>query len=177
MIQRMACGSRFRAWLSRSKRLLSIAGMLDPAMGGPEIDETKGQDTYRRSLYFRHTPDLQMEMLRVFDEASPIECFERSESIVPQQALALSNSKLSQNVAQAIATHLPVEQRAFAPAAFQRVLGRAPAPAELTEALQFLSEQEAYYRTAAKPPGDPAARARQSLVHVLLNHNDFVAIR
>ncbi|MBL8221304.1 MAG: PSD1 domain-containing protein [Bryobacterales bacterium] len=44
--------------------LIALAGKLDTTMGGPEIDETKGQDVYRRSIYFRHTPDLQMEMLR-----------------------------------------------------------------------------------------------------------------
>ena len=154
--------------------LLSIANLLDPAMGGPEIDETKGQDVYRRSLYFRHTPDLQMEMLKVFDAASPIECFQRTESIVPQQALALANSKLSQKVAAEIASKLPAE---VVPAAFEKILGRAPSAAEREETTKFLTEQEAFYRSEAKSAGDPAARARQSLVHVLLNHNDFVTIR
>ena len=53
---------------------------------------------YRRSIYFRTAPDLQMDMLKVFDVASPNECFQRSESIVPQQALALANGKLSVNM-------------------------------------------------------------------------------
>jgi hypothetical protein len=78
----------------------------DPARGGPEIDETKGHDVFRRSLYFRTAPDLQMDMLKVFDAASPIECFERSQSIVPQQALALANGKLSFTVSRAIAASL-----------------------------------------------------------------------
>ncbi|MBL8214982.1 MAG: DUF1553 domain-containing protein [Bryobacterales bacterium] len=157
--------------------LLSIANLLDPAMGGPEIDETKGQDVYRRSLYFRHTPDLQMEMLKVFDAASPIECFQRTESIVPQQALALANSRLSQKVAAEIAAKLPSGNAALVPAAFEKILSRAPSAAERDETAKFLAEQEAYYRSEAKSAGDPAARARQSLVHVLLNHNDFVTIR
>ena len=157
--------------------LLALAGKLDPAMGGPEIDETKGQEVYRRSIYFRHTPDLQMEMLRVFDSASPIECFQRSESIVPQQALALSNSKLSQTVAEEISRQLTPAGPRFLSAAFERVLGRTPTAAEQAASTQFLGEQEAQYRTGATPPLDPAARARQSLVHVLLNHNDFVTIR
>jgi hypothetical protein len=149
--------------------LLSLSGKLDPTMGGPEIDETKGQDVFRRSIYFRHTPDLQMEMLRVFDAASPIECFERSESIVPQQALALSNSKLSQAVAEEIAKQLAPAGPRFVSAVFERLLGRAPTAAELTASTQFLHEQETNYNS------EP--RARQSLVHVLLNHNDFVSIR
>ena len=150
--------------------LLALAGKLDTAMGGPEIDETKGQEVFRRSIYFRHTPDLQMEMLRVFDGASPIECFERSESIVPQQALALSNSKLSQIVAEEIATQLAPAGIKFADAAFERVLGRAPKAEEREASVQFLKEQEAFFN------GD-AQHARQSLIHVLLNHNDFVTIR
>jgi hypothetical protein len=157
--------------------LLALAGKLDSAIGGPEIDETKGQDVYRRSIYFRHTPDLQMEMLRVFDAASPIECFQRSESIVPQQALALSNSKLSQAMASEIARQLPSPGPAFISAAFERVLGRIPTPAEKAASAQFLTEQEQHYRSQAKPPADPAERARQSFVHVLLNHNDFVTVR
>lgn len=155
--------------------LLALAGNLDGAMGGPEIDETKGQEIYRRSLYFRHTPDLQMEMLRVFDAASPIECFARSESIVPQQALALSNSKLSQEMAKAIAGQLTGDNGRFVGAAFERVLGRLPSASEGRESEQFLEEQERYYR--GQGVEDAGGRARQSLVHVLLNHNDFVTIR
>ncbi|MEO7650186.1 MAG: DUF1553 domain-containing protein [Bryobacteraceae bacterium] len=155
--------------------LLALAGKLDTTMGGPEIDETKGQEIYRRSLYFRHTPDLQMEMLRVFDAPSPIECFERSESIVPQQALALANSKLSQAMAQEISRQLAPAR--FIDEAFERVLGRAPDAAERKDSAQYLAEQEAFYRGEAKPPADPPRRARQSLVHVLLNHNDFVTVR
>ena len=64
-------------------------------MGGPEIDETKGQrDVSAAASTSATPPDLQMDMLKVFDVASPNECFQRSESIVPQQALALANSKL-----------------------------------------------------------------------------------
>jgi hypothetical protein len=149
--------------------MLALSGKLDPTMGGPEIDETKGQDVFRRSIYFRHTPDLQMEMLRVFDAASPIECFARSESIVPQQALALSNSKLSHMVAEEISKQLASAGPRFVKAAFERMLGREPTAAELAASTEFLTGQETSYRSEA--------RARQSLVHVLLNHNDFVSIR
>jgi len=148
--------------------LLSLAGKLDPTMGGPEIDETQGQDVYRRSIYFRHTPDLQMEMLRVFDAASPIECFQRSESIVPQQALALSNSKLSQAMSEEVAKNLAATGPRFVTAAFERVLSRQPTAAEKKSSEEFLVEQETHYRSESQPPADPAARARQSLVHVLL---------
>jgi hypothetical protein len=192
--------------------VLSMAGKLDTTMGGPEIDETKGHEIFRRSIYFRHAPDLQMDMLKVFDVASPNECYERSESIVPQQALALANSKLSFTISRLLAQQLspaasnePVSpttgnraavalhgrtDQEFVGSAFDRILGRQPRAAELRESLQYLQEQTTFYRdrskltpfttgpeSAVKPAEDPAQRARESLVHVLLNHNDFVTIR
>jgi hypothetical protein len=192
--------------------VLAIAGKLDTTMGGPEIDETRGHEIYRRSLYFRHAPDLQMDMLKVFDVASPNECFQRSESIVPQQALALANGTLSQTMARDLASQLspavvasapqpaegnrPVGSAAsqsdtsFVESAFERILGRLPKRAELSASIEYLRAQAALYedkqslnafssgpKSLVQPSGDPAQRARESLVHVLLNHNDFVTIR
>jgi len=173
--------------------MLAIAGKLDPAMGGPELDEKKGDTIFRRTLYFRTAPDLQMDVLQAFDAASPIECFARSESIVPQQALALANGPLSFTISRTVAEQLSTR---FAPAgkfvqaAFQRVLGRPPSAGEARESITYLTEQTAMYREPAKltpfangpestvrPSADPAQRARESLVHVLFNHNDFVTVR
>ena len=86
--------------------MLYMAGLLDLTRGGPEIDETKGQESRRRSLYFRQTPDNQMVFLHVFDGADAIECYERSDTVAPQQALALANSKISFTVAGLVAGHL-----------------------------------------------------------------------
>ena len=173
--------------------MLAISGKLDPTMGGPEIDETKGHDVFRRSIYFRTAPDLQMDMLQAFDVASPNECFARSESIVPQQALALENGKLSFTVARTIATQLSPKATtapAFVNAAFLKVLDRPPTATEARESAKYLTEQAELYRDPAKltpfkngtevtlkPSTDPVQRARESLVHVLLNHNDFVTLR
>jgi mono/diheme cytochrome c family protein len=178
--------------------LLAIAGRLDLTMGGPEIEETKGDDVYRRSVYFRTAPDLQMDMLKVFDVASPNECFQRSESIVPQQGLALANSKLSLTVARDIAAQLKQANSSpaipsdteFVTAAFDRVLGRQVSYAEMQESLKYLGEQTELYRNpgnltafksgptaAIKPSEDPQQRARESFIHVLLNHNDIVTVR
>jgi hypothetical protein len=78
----------------------------------------------------------------------------------------------------------------FVASAFERILGRPPNRAELTATLEYLREQASLYGSGEKltaftsgpnaiikPSGDPAQRARESLVHVLLNHNDFVTIR
>jgi hypothetical protein len=139
-----------------------------------------------------------MDMLKVFDVASPNECFQRSESIVPQQGLALANSKLSLTVARDIAAQLKQANSSpaipsdteFVTAAFDRVLGRQVSYAEMQESLKYLGEQTELYRNpgnltafksgptaAIKPSEDPQQRARESFIHVLLNHNDIVTVR
>ncbi len=171
--------------------MLALAGKLDTKMYGPDIETEKGEEIYRRSIYFRHAPDMQVEMLKVFDVASPNECFQRSESIVPQQALALANSELSQEMARVLAEQLsePGEDD-FVAASFDRILNRAPSAEEMKASLDYLRSQAALYsdvsrltpfaggqKTRVKRSSDPAQRARESLIHVLFNHNDFVTVR
>jgi len=177
--------------------MLFLAGKLDETMGGPELDETKGQQVFRRSIYFRHSPDTEMEMLKVFDAASTVECFERSESVVPQQALALTNSSLSFTISRVMAQRLVehaggdgVPAAKFVAAAFLEILGRPPSATEASESVKFMEGQAEFYKTAnpsatfhngetvsVHPSGNPQQRSRESLVHVLVNHNDFVTIR
>ena len=169
--------------------MLYLAGSLDLKLGGQEIDDVKGQESRRRSVYFHQTPDSQMVFLQVFDGASPIECYERSETVAPQQALALANSKLSFTVAGLIASRLggvSVTSAKFVTTAFEAVLGRPPSAEELGLSEKFLAQEEERFRGPEKPAwqGSPAGettspllRAREDLVHALLNHNDFVTIR
>jgi hypothetical protein len=171
--------------------VLLVAGKLDTAMGGPDLDVKQGQQTYRRSVYFRHAPDTQMEFLRVFDAPNPNECFQRSESIVPHQALALANSELALDMSRVVARTLPQgDASKFVSAAFVKVLGRPASAGELADSVQFLKDQAGLFgdmsklkaygggeQSIEKPATDPDLRAREDLVHVLLNHNDFVTIR
>ncbi|MCP3691601.1 MAG: DUF1553 domain-containing protein, partial [Planctomycetaceae bacterium] len=48
--------------------LLAVAGKMDTTVGGPDLAEAEGQTSRRRSLYFRTTPDNQMQMLTLFDQ-------------------------------------------------------------------------------------------------------------
>jgi hypothetical protein len=159
-------------------------------MGGPEIDQNLGQSSLRRSVYFRHAYEKQMKFLELFDAASVNECYRRSASVVPQQALALSNSALSFEQARLLARRIPQSTDAFIAEAFERVLSRSPSAAETAECRRFLTEQEARLTDATQltsfdgekssrvqPAVTPSLRARESLVHVLLNHNDFVTVR
>ena len=102
-------------WRMNSRRMeaevvrdsvLSLAGKLDLTPGGPEIAETLGEQSNRRSLYFRSTPNEKVALLELFDRANPNECYRRQESVVPQQALALANSLLSMQQAQQIAARV-----------------------------------------------------------------------
>jgi hypothetical protein len=160
-----------------------VAGQLDLTMGGPDIDQLQGLTVPRRSLYFRHAQEKQMEFLKIFDTAAVTECYRRKESIVPQQALALVNSELTLRqarlLARALAQQSGTDVPGFVTAAFERVLSRPPTGEELAECAAFLDQQtQRHTGSQAQAPGtDPALRARENLVHVLLNHNDFVTVR
>jgi hypothetical protein len=173
--------------------VLYLAGQLDTAMGGPELEENLGQDIPRRSVYFRNTPNLQMEFLKLFDAPNPNTCYERSESIVPQQALALANSKLSLSQARLLARRLGgggARTGAFVTDAFETVLGRPPSVEERAESEKFLARQTQLFHdpkklttfrvrvvNEVKPGSDPSLRARENFVHALLNRNAFLTIR
>ncbi len=110
--------------------VFAVAGALDSTLGGPDIDHQAGLTVPRRSLYFRHAAEKQMEFLQIFDAAGVTECYRRQESILPQQALALANSELSLRMARRLARTLSDRIGAspvgFVNAAFERVLSRRP---------------------------------------------------
>lgn len=156
--------------------LLHLAGELDLRLGGPSIPIA--QESKRRSLYFVHSNNDQQKFLSLFDDANVRECYRRSESIVPQQALALSNSQFALSSALKIHERL---QRQFGKAsdtdyvraAFELVLGSAPTPEEHSECEAALRE----FGRLAPNQADAQSRARANLLHALLNHNDFITVR
>jgi hypothetical protein len=192
-------------WRMNSRRLeaelvrdnvLWVAGQLDPKFGGPDIDHNQGLTVRRRSMYFRHAAEKQMEFMKIFDAAGVNECYERRDSVVPQQALALANSEialvqsrlLARNLA---AAHSGKEAAEFVRSAFERVLARSATTAEAEACKSFLVEQAAMFQNmpeakgnctsdaadGSKPFADPLMRAQENLVHALMNHNDFVTVR
>jgi hypothetical protein len=162
--------------------LLRLAGKLDPQQGGPDLPVAQAETGGRRTLYYRYARDDRMRFLTFFDAPSVEECYRRHETIAPQQALVMANSKLVLTRAGELAALIDREENpptpaAFITSAFERVLGRTPGPAELTECETALSHLRETF--AAEPAGASNAvpRAQASLVHVLLNHNDFLTIR
>ena len=157
--------------------LLSLAGDLDPTMGGPSVPVDAA--TSRRSLYFVHSHNDQQKFLSIFDDASVLECYRRAESILPQQALALQNSRLALTAAEKIADRLDTPEHAtdgdFLRAAFEAILGQSPTAEERIECALALRELQAL--AVKEKRATPGRHARITLVHALLNHNDFVTIR
>jgi hypothetical protein len=151
--------------------LLHLAGVLDTKRGGPSINPSDA--VRRRSLYFKHSRDQQDKLLKMFNDADHLQCYRRSESIVPQQALALSNSKLAIEMSELIAKKIGGAE--FVESAFEILLGRKPDSIERQECLKTLVELQVAAAEAKK--ANPKERARRGLVHALLNHNDFVSVR
>ncbi len=176
--------------------LLSLASELDGRLSGPPVVPAEQEDSRRRSLYFFHSNNERNLFLATFDEALVKECYRREQSIVPQQALALSNSRLVLDMASRIARQLEVATGTAASAtpttalgsvssspagvlpdddrflrqAFLVLLGMRASDAELAACRQAL----AAWRSQ---PDMETTDARTYLVWALLNHNDFVTQR
>jgi hypothetical protein len=170
--------------------LLVVASELDTTRGGPEIPQDQGLTSRRRSLYFSHHGEARMEFLDLFDAANPCDAYRRTASVLPQQALALSNSQLALRLSRVLAGKLSAAKSDadFVTAAFEQVLSRPPREAEAAASLAFFARQRELFeshapelKAAATQPGgpsaDPAARARENLVLALFNHTDFVSVR
>jgi mono/diheme cytochrome c family protein len=177
--------------------VLAVCGRLDRRLGGPELDSNLGETTYRRSLYYRHAPEKFMTFLQTFDAPSTNECYRRIETVVPQQALALTNSTLAIDQARRLAASTSGSlgvatkfDRAYVDSLFEQLLCRPPSETEQSACCEFLARQSQLLadrkglspftvgkRSTVKGAADPHQRAREDLSHVLLNHNEFVTIR
>jgi hypothetical protein len=157
--------------------LLGLSGLLDRRLGGPPVP-VADEGSRRRSLYFVHSHNDSQKFLALFDDAPVRECYRRSESIVPQQALALANSKLALEAAARINGRLhaqlgKVSDREFIRAAFELILGPSPTAEEQAACEDALRE----WGRLLKGRPDAGRRARGNLVHALVNHNDFITVR
>ena len=107
------------------------------------------------------------------------ECYRRDQSIVPQQAIAMTNSRLVLDCAKPIAERITknisqngveVEDTAFIRSSFSLLLGSSPNDAALSASQEAVNQWR-------KLPKITAADVRSYLVWSLLNHNDFVTLR
>lgn len=178
--------------------LLALAGQLETTMGGPPVPANQQADSNRRSLYFFHSNNDRNLFLTTFDEALVNDCYRREQSIVPQQALAMTNSNLVLDMAKPIAEKIGSRVRdeqaieahkfsdsqsidssqttdeAFVFLAFQFLLADEPTEAQLSACLRSLATWR-QLPEAAQAESDQLF-AWTNLVWVLLNHHDFVVL-
>lgn len=139
--------------------VLACTGLLDPTLGGHEIEQNLGLEVPRRSLYFAHHGETIMRFLALFDPANPVDCYERQTSVQPQQALAQANSTLTIGASRALAGSLYAElklqnipqenfQTVLVSSLFRRILNRLPSEAETTIAVEFLNSQKELFQTS-----------------------------
>ncbi len=159
--------------------ILSLAGTLDLTSFGPSVPIANQSDSTRRSLYFFHSNNERNLFLSLFDEALVKECYQRDQSIVPQQALALVNSKMVLDASARIAERIgsetasrenPLDDEDFVRRAFSRILNITANEKELNASLRAMQRWKSV-------DGGSAEAARTNLVWTLLNHNDFVTLR
>ncbi|MDP1798330.1 MAG: DUF1553 domain-containing protein, partial [Planctomycetaceae bacterium] len=160
--------------------LLFAAGNLDPKMGGQELENSEALTSHRRSLYFSCYPEQggKSAFGELFDGPNALDCYRRARSVIPQQALALTNSDLVHQLTGTVATTLWSQAEAaqtaegtvtdrFIAAAFEQILTRRPTAQERDTCAAYLVSSE----------GTTDLALRESFVRALLNHNDFVTIR
>ncbi|MEZ6091598.1 MAG: PSD1 and planctomycete cytochrome C domain-containing protein [Pirellulaceae bacterium] len=148
---------------------LFLANRLDRTFGGPEIVETEGDKIFRRSLYFRNTPNEKNVFMEIFDVADPNACYRRQQSIVPHQSLAMMNSRISRD-ARLVADRLKFDDD-FINAAFETILSRPASTAEHERCRRFLQSHTSLLQqhpgpsfatppiTTKLPEEDPRQRA------------------
>ena len=182
-----------RYWRANARRMeaeivrdsiLASAGELDRTIGGVVLENTEDKSK-RRGLYFSVYPEDggHLKFLEIFDAPDPCDCYRRNASVMPQQALALTNHPLLIQSSRALARKLSpgASDADFIVASFEHLLARRPNDQEETSCAEFLRKQVALYRQSnpkelsASP--DVELRARESLIRVLYNHNDFITVR
>jgi hypothetical protein len=81
---------------SRARQPALCGGASRPDAGGVELENKDALTTNRRTLYYSSYPEAggKSALGELFDAPDPLDCYRRASSIVPQQALALTNSDL-----------------------------------------------------------------------------------
>ncbi|NBY01146.1 MAG: DUF1553 domain-containing protein [Planctomycetes bacterium] len=155
--------------------IFHLSGKLSQQMKGQELENEQAFSTFKRSLYYSTYPEDggKSKLSELFDAPDTLDCYRRTRTIIPQQALALTNSVIIHEASGSIEKEIwgqvsnissvDGSHDAFINLAFKRVLGRSPTPAESSTCKTFLAKSD--------------FKDRAALIRVLFNHNDFVTIR
>ncbi len=111
---------------------------------------------------------MEHRFLAAFDNSNVLECYRRQGSIVPQQALALANGKLTPECADAIVkSTAKLADADFITHAFLTLLSPVPTADERAACAESLAE---FGKLSA-------ANAHTMVLQALMKHNDFVTLR
>lgn len=155
--------------------IFHLSANLSQQMKGQELENDQALTTFRRSLYYSTYPEDggKSRFAELFDAPDTLDCYRRTRTIVPQQALALTNSDIIHKAAGSIEKEIwtriknpdsPKNINAiFIDLAFRKIIGREATNAEKAACQDYL--------------GGSDAAQRESLLRILMNHNDFVTIR
>jgi mono/diheme cytochrome c family protein len=142
-----------------------------------------GEDFYRRSIYVQVRRSMPLSVLETFDVPNPSPCCEkRASSTVAPQSLLLMNNGFMVRSASAFAERLRREAgsdlRAQVARAWKLAFGRPAAERQVRDALAFLDEQTALYRTKKAVSGTPSPeqQALATFCHALLSSNPFLYV-
>ena len=173
--------------------ILSTAGRLSPAAGGPGVypripkdvnvqlpNNDKELSWYpcteeenrRRTIYVFQRRSLTMPLVDVFDGAPMNQsCAARATTTVAPQALTLLNGEFAREESRQMADRLRREagddEVRRIERAFKLAFARSPAADELSAARSFLNDQ-------SRLRGGDEAAALADFCHVLLNANEFI---
>lgn len=160
--------------------VLALTGTLDRTMGGPAIPASEQPNSKRRSLYFFHSNNERNLFLTMFDEALVTECYRRDESIVPQQALAMSHSRIILENVPAIADRIrglaKEDSEKFTRIAFMWILGLDPTEDELQLCRAMIEEDNGQTDVLHDEEKSVSFSRQEELVWVLLNHHHFLQV-
>jgi hypothetical protein len=164
--------------------LLYCAGQLDRTMGGQPIENSDSLTTHRRSLYYSFYPEQggTSPLGELFDGPNPLDCYRRTRSIIPQQALAMTNSELVHQVSAAIVANWKAVEEGqgaehFVVEMFKQILSRTPSSIERQVCVDAFETQHALLLQSSGDEVVATRGARESVVRALFSHNDFVTIR
>jgi mono/diheme cytochrome c family protein len=164
--------------------LLYCAGQLDRTMGGQPIENSDSLTTHRRSLYYSFYPEQggTSPLGELFDGPNPLDCYRRTRSIIPQQALAMTNSELVHQVSAAIVGNWKAAEEGqgaelFVVEMFKQILSRTPSNIERQVCVDAFETQHALLLQSSGDEVVATRGARESVVRALFSHNDFVTIR
>jgi mono/diheme cytochrome c family protein len=159
--------------------LLSLAGKLDPSLYG-----RAGRDeaSPRRSLYLEVKRSKLPLFLRTFDSPDYVAGLaKRSITTTAPQALAMMNSPMARNWAQAFATRItaaagaaPASPARAVEVAYTTALGRGPTDEERLAATDFLANQTAAHASAGHR--DATTAALTDFCQVLMGLNETLHI-